>query len=98
MKTPNKQKDLGPGILLYVISAIPNPDPREPSPDLTRSDEGSFSSDEDDLPLDTREDNDAPNTDLSGIKDDRTHDPEEALNEQQKKDDDEPDLSGDINV
>ncbi|OOG18055.1 hypothetical protein BWD42_12270 [Sphingobacterium sp. CZ-UAM] len=98
MKTRNKHKDLRSRILLFVITAIPNPDPREPSPDLTRSDEDSFSADEDDRPLDTDQDNEDPNTDLSGIKDDRTHDVEEAQAEQRKKDDDKPDLSGEINV
>ncbi len=40
-----------------------------------------------------------PNTDLSGIKDDRTHNKDAEQAAQRKKDDeDTPDLSGDINV
>ncbi|MCW8313981.1 hypothetical protein ABTW24_08375 [Sphingobacterium thalpophilum] len=86
------------GMLILVIAAIPNPDPREPSPDLTEPSEG-YSSDNEDELITTEEDSEAPNTDLSGIKDDRTHDTEKAQAEQAEKDDTEkPDLSGEINV
>ena len=75
-------------MLILIISAIPNPDPREPSSDLSSSDE-----------QDTSKDQDDPNTNLSGIKDDRTHNTEEEQAEQKEKDDeDKPNLSGDINV
>lgn len=70
------------------MAAIPNPDPREPSPDLSNNQEE-----------DTSKEDDDPNTNLSGIKDDRTHNREQAQAEQKEKDDeDKPDLSGDINV
>lgn len=66
------------GMVVLLMTAIPNPDPREPSPDLSES---------------------HPNTNLSGLKDDRTHNKEEAQAEQKEKDnEDKPDLSGDINV
>lgn len=70
------------------MAAIPNPDPREPSPDLSNTQQE-----------DTSKEDDDPNTNLSGIKDDRTHNREQAQAEQKEKDDeDKPDLSGDINV
>lgn len=74
------------GILIFLMAAIPNPDPREPSPDVSKQE-------------DTSKKDDDPNTNLSGIKDDRTHNREQAQAEQKEKDDeDKPDLSGDINV
>lgn len=86
-------------MFIFIMAAIPNADPRDPSPDITEPSEGYSSIDEDDRIADTEEDHEDPNTDLSGIKDDRTHDPEEAQAEQEKKDNnDEPDLSGEINV
>ncbi len=76
------------GMVLLLMTAIPNPDPREPSPDLSESQEEEASKEEE-----------GPNTNLSGLKDDRTHNKEEAQAEQKEKDDkDKPDLSGDINV
>ncbi len=77
------------GMVVLLMSAIPNPDPREPSPDLSESQEEEAS----------KEEEEGPNTNLSGLKDDRTHNKEEAQAEQKEKDDkDKPDLSGDINV
>lgn len=74
------------GILIFLMTAIPNTDPREPSPDVSKQE-------------DTSKKDDDPNTNLSGIKDDRTHNREQAQAEQKEKDDeDKPDLSGDINV
>lgn len=76
------------GMVVLLMTAIPNPDPREPSPDLSESQEEGASKEEE-----------SPNTNLSGLKDDRTHNKEEAQAEQKEKDDkDKPDLSGDINV
>lgn len=76
------------GILIFLMAAIPNPDPREPSPDLSGAKQEDKSKKDDD-----------PNTNLSGIKDDRTHNREQAQTEQKEKDDeDKPNLSGDINV
>ncbi|WP_343570158.1 hypothetical protein [Sphingobacterium sp.] len=70
------------GMVVLLMTAIPNPDLREPSPGLSESEEEK-----------------RPNTNLSGLKDDRTHNKEEAQAEQKEKDDkDKPDLSGDINV
>jgi hypothetical protein len=47
----------------------------------------------------SKEEEGGPNTNLSGLKDDRTHNKEEAQAEQKEKDDeDKPDLSDDINV
>lgn len=76
------------GMLIFLMTAIPNPDPREPSPDLSDAKQENTSKKDDD-----------PNTNLSGIKDDRTHNREQAQAEQKEKDDeDKPDLSGEINV
>lgn len=96
MKTFNNQKVVRPGMSIYLIT-IPNPDPREPSPDSGKLHEDSFS-DENDRQADPDEDDHKPNTDLSGIKDDRTHDPDQVQAEQEDKEDDKPDLSGDINL
>jgi len=88
MNRSKNTKETHVGMLIFIMTAIPNPDPRDPSPDLSDAQqEGPSKKDED------------PNTNLSGIKDDRTHDREEAQAEQKEKDDeDKPDLSGDINV
>ncbi|MNH27427.1 hypothetical protein D3C79_875390 [compost metagenome] len=53
---------------------------------------------DDDISTDPNEKDNNPKTDLSGIKDDRTLDPDEAQAEQEGKDDGKPDLSEDINV
>jgi hypothetical protein len=83
----NINNNLGMAVLL--MTAIPNPDPREPSPDLSQSQQEEAS----------KEEEGGPNTNLSGLKDDRTHNKEEAQAEQKEKDDeDKPDLSDDINV
>ncbi len=76
-------------MVALLMTAIPNPDPREPSPDLSQSQQEE----------DSKEEEKGPNTNLSGLKDDRTHNKEEAQAEQEEKDDkDKPDLSGEINV
>lgn len=63
------------GMVLLLMTAIPNPDPREPSPDLSESQEEEAS----------KEEEEGPNTNLSGLKDDRTHNKEEAQAEQKEK-------------
>ncbi|WP_293942485.1 MULTISPECIES: hypothetical protein [unclassified Sphingobacterium] len=99
MKTHINRQVVHPGMSIFIMATIPNPDPREPSPDLTEPSEGYSSTDEEDRIADTEEDNEDPNTDLSGIKDDRIHDSEEVQAEQKRKNNnDEPDLSGEINV
>ena len=99
MKTHINRQVVHPGMFIFIMATIPNPDPREPSPDLTEPSEGYSSTDGEVRIADTEEDNEDPNTDLSGIKDDRTHTPEEAQADQEKKNNnDEPDLSGEINV
>jgi len=88
MNRSKNTKETHVGMLVLIIAAIPNPDPREPSPDLSEAQQEGTS----------KEDRD-PNTNQSGIKDDRTHDREEAQAEQKEKyDEEKPDLSGDINV
>lgn len=91
MKSFNNKKVGHRGMFIFLMTIIPNPDPREPSPDLIFTEEDHSTEDPD-------EHNNNPNTDLSGIKDDRTHDPDEAQDEQEDKEDDKPDLSGDINI
>jgi len=97
MKPFNNPKIVHRGMFIFLMTIIPNPDPREPSPDLSKQNKGIFT-DEDDRTADPDDHNNNPNTDLSGIKDDRTHDPDEAQDEQEDKENDKPDLSGDINV
>lgn len=87
------------GMSIILMITIPNPDPREPSPDFAKQREGSSYNGKDNSLTATDQDNGDPNTDLTGIKDDRTHDTEEEQSKQKEKDDeDEPDLSGEINV
>ncbi|WP_104382802.1 hypothetical protein [Sphingobacterium sp. HMA12] len=97
MKTFNNQKVVHRGMCIFLMTIIPNPDPREPSPDLSKLNKDTFT-DQHGRTADPNEDNKNPNTDISGIKDDRTHDPDDAQSEQEEKDDDKPDLSGNINV
>ncbi|WP_293884813.1 MULTISPECIES: hypothetical protein [unclassified Sphingobacterium] len=83
-----KNKDRTASILISMMTAIADTDSKKSNTDLSESQENDISKRQK-----------RPNTDLSGIKDDRTHnkDAEQAA-QKEKDDEDTPDLSGDINV
>lgn len=73
---------------MNLVNSISNPDARQVDCCRSGNHQGFYSRD----PEKEAED---PNTDQSGIKDDRKHDAEDIEDDD---DDDHPDLSGDINI
>ncbi len=83
-----KNKSRTASILIFMMTTISDEDVKKSNTALSESHKE-----------DTSKRKKRPNTDLTGIKDDRTHNKDAEQAAQRKKDDeDTPDLSGDINV
>ncbi|WP_293952214.1 MULTISPECIES: hypothetical protein [unclassified Sphingobacterium] len=83
-----KNKSRTASILIFMMTTTSDEDSKKSNTALSESHKE-----------DTSKRKKRPNTDLTGIKDDRTHNKDAEQAAQRKKDDeDTPDLSGDINV